>query len=74
MGTYIPHSKQDQAEMLASIAHTWDSLLSTIPSNVKLQRELNLPQGLSEFEVFKAMKAYASKNVVFHTICRGAGA
>jgi glycine dehydrogenase subunit 1 len=74
MGTYIPHTRKDQEEMLASIAQTWDSLLSTIPSNVKLKRELNLPEGLSEFEVYQAMKAYASQNVVFHTILRGAGA
>jgi glycine dehydrogenase subunit 1 len=74
MGTYIPHTPKDQAEMLASIAQTWDSLLSTIPVNVQLKRELNLPEGLSEFEVYQAMKAYACENVVFHTILRGAGA
>lgn len=74
MGTYIPHSKQDQAEMLASIGHTWESLLSSVPANVTLGRELNLPAGLSEFEVLKRMKAYANENVLFHTICRGAGA
>jgi len=74
MGTYIPHTKDDQAVMLSSIAQTWDSLLSTIPDNVRLKRELNLPEGLSEFEVFQAMKHYASQNVVFSTILRGAGA
>lgn len=74
MGTYIPHTKQDQIDMLTSISQTWDTLLSTIPSNVRLKRELNLPEGLSEFEVYHKMKAYASKNVVFNTILRGAGA
>ena len=74
MGTYIPHTKEDQALMLSSIAQTWDSLLSTIPDNVRLKRELNLPDGLSEFEVYQIMKNYASQNVVFNTILRGAGA
>jgi len=74
MGTYIPHTKEDQTLMLSSIAQTWDSLLSTIPDNVRLKRELNLPDGLSEFEVFQIMKNYASQNVVFNTILRGAGA
>lgn len=74
MGTYIPHSKQDQDAMLTSIGQTWESLLSTIPANVALDRELNLPKGQSEFEVLRTMKAYANENVLFHTICRGAGA
>lgn len=37
----------------------------TIPSNIRLKKPLNLPDGMSEFEYLKELKQTASRNKVF---------
>ncbi|MCQ2546674.1 MAG: aminomethyl-transferring glycine dehydrogenase subunit GcvPA [Clostridia bacterium] len=75
MGTFVPNTKEQQLEMLKEIGYSsLDDLFVHIPDAVKFQGELNLPDGLSEMEVSKAMTKIAAKNVVFDSVFRGAGA
>ena len=75
MGTFVPNTKEQQQEMLKEIGfEKLDDLFEHIPDAVKFQGELNLPDGMSEMEVSRAMKKIASKNVVFDSVFRGAGA
>ena len=75
MGTFVPNTKAQQQEMLKEIGYEkLDDLFAHIPDAVKFQGELDLPAGLSEMEVSKAMKKIAGKNKIFSSIFRGAGA
>ena len=75
MGTFVPNTKEQQLEMLKEIGYSsLDDLFAHIPDAVKFQGELNLPDGMSEMEVSKAMKKIAAKNTVFESVFRGAGA
>ncbi len=60
---------KDVQTMLGKIgASSLDELISqTIPSNIRLKKPLNLPDGLSEFEYLKELKATASRNKLFRT-------
>ncbi len=75
MGTFVPNTKEQQLEMLREIGYEkLDDLFAHIPDDVKLDGELNLPEGMSEMEVGAAMKKLAAKNVVYDSVFRGAGA
>lgn len=74
MAQYVPNTKSEQLKMLEEIGRTWNDLLAPIPVGVRLNRELDLPPGLSEFEVMAKMAGYAKENKVFSTVLRGAGA
>ena len=75
MGSYVPNTKQEQQAMLEDIGYgSMDDLFRDIPEAVKLNRELELPAGLSEMEVRKTMEKIAGKNKIYPTIFRGAGA
>ncbi len=73
MGCYIPATQAEQEKMLASIGLTsLEELYAGVPEAVRL-KELNLPEGLSEYEVTKAVSSLAGKNRVFQSVFRGAG-
>ncbi|MEG1631512.1 MAG: aminomethyl-transferring glycine dehydrogenase subunit GcvPA [Hydrogenoanaerobacterium sp.] len=75
MGSYIPSSKDERAEMLAAVGcKSINELFADVPDKVLLKKPLNLPHGLSEIEVRRAVTDIADKNTVFKTIFRGAGA
>lgn len=75
MGSYVPSTLKERQEMLESIGlSSIDELFAHIPSELKLNRELDLPSGKSEMEVNRLMNQIASHSVVFNTIFRGAGA
>jgi glycine dehydrogenase subunit 1 len=75
MGPFVPHSPADQAEMLQFLGlDSIDELYCELPDEVRLKRELNIPEGKSELEARRQMEALAAKNKVFPTIFRGAGA
>ncbi len=64
MSTYTSDTPDDRAQMLATIgAASIDELFADIPDSVKLDRPLDLPGGLPEFEVFDRLAALAEKNV-----------
>lgn len=75
MGSYVPSTKEQQAEMLQTVGvSSFDELYAGVPARMFLKEgALKLPEGLSEMEVMDKIKAMASKNVVFPAIFRGAG-
>ena len=75
MGTFVPNTKEQQQELLNELGfNKLDDLFAHIPEAVKFQGELNIPEGMSEMEVSKAIKKTAAKNVIFDSVFRGAGA
>ncbi len=66
---HIGPRDKDVTTMLQKIgASSLDELISqTIPSNIRLKKPLNLPDGLSEFEYLKELKLTASRNKIFKT-------
>ena len=73
MGSYVPSTRDERAEMLATIGlKSADELYSMVPEEALL-KDLNLPEGLSEMEVSRKMKEIAAKNKVFTSVFRGAG-
>ncbi|MDR2472425.1 MAG: aminomethyl-transferring glycine dehydrogenase subunit GcvPA [Tannerella sp.] len=73
MGSYIPNSISERAEMLQAIGlETVDELFAQIPDELKRSA---LPyKGMSELEVSRYINSLADKNIRFKTIFRGAGA
>lgn len=60
---YVPHTSEDRSEMLKTIGvSSVDELFSDVPSQVKLDRKLNLPPAMSEFQLMKYMSDLAGKN------------
>jgi glycine dehydrogenase subunit 1 len=77
MTCYIPNTSKDREDMLAELGFkAIDDLFADIPQNVRLKRELDLPQGLSELELSSHMKQLSDKNKNLNeNICfLGAGA
>ena len=75
MGSYIPNTEAEQLQMLKEAGfESFEDMLSVIPAEVKLGRELNIPEGKSELEVSREMKKIAAKNKIYDTVFRGAGA
>lgn len=75
MGSYVPSTREERREMLRAIGlEDYRDLYKDVPQEMYLDRPLNLPEGMSELEVSRAMQEMAGKNRVFSTVLRGAGA
>lgn len=75
MGSYVPGTREEKQAMLLTLGHTdIEDLFLSIPKEVRLNRRLNIPDGLSEFEVRNKLANLAGKNTVFTKIFRGGGA
>ncbi len=73
--SYIPSTPEERLEMLRAVgAASLADLYRDVPPEALLRRPLDLPQGMSELEVGRAMQAIAAKNRLFPTVLRGAGA
>ncbi len=72
---YIVNTAEEQQEMLKELGleHIED-LYDGVPEGARLNRDLDLPEGVSEFEAKAHMKKLAGMNKVYPTIFRGAGA
>lgn len=63
MNSYIPHSAEDERNMLASIGvESIDELFSDIPANLRMTQDLDIPAGASEEEILTLLKSYARMN------------
>ncbi len=63
MGTYIPHTDEEIAGMLAFLGlSNLDELFAAVPEAVKLQRALELADGAGEPDVLAHMEHYADQN------------
>ncbi len=77
MFPYIPHTEEEIKEMLDVVGlSSVEELFSDIPSDLKLNRELDLPLAKSELEVMTYMNKLANKNCsTTQNVCfLGAGA
>jgi glycine dehydrogenase subunit 1 len=73
---YLPDTKQDQEEMLASLnISSVDELFSDLPTEIRLDNELNIPAADPEPLLLKKMQQLSSqnKNANDHPIFLGAG-
>ena len=60
---YIPHTPDDIRAMLDVIGvSSLEDLYAEVPEELKLQRELDIPQSKSEIEVRRIIRAMADKN------------
>ena len=60
---YFPHTADDIQEMLAVIGvKSLDELYAEVPEELKLHRELNIPEAKSEIEVRRIISALAEQN------------
>ena len=72
--SYVPSTDLQRQEMLAALGMSdMRELYRDVPAGMLLERPLDIPQGLSELEVSRAMGDMAKKNTVFSTVLRGAG-
>ena len=75
MGSYVPSTLAERQQMLEAIGlKDYRDLYKDVPAEMYLENGLNLPEGMSELEVRRAVSDMAAKNVVFPTVLRGAGA
>ncbi len=75
--SYIPMTRQQQEAMLSTVdVKSLDELFSAIPEELRLQKDLKLPEPLSEHELKKHMNTLAQKNsdTIGNTCFLGAGA
>ncbi|MGH9276974.1 MAG: aminomethyl-transferring glycine dehydrogenase subunit GcvPA, partial [Acidimicrobiales bacterium] len=63
LGSYVPHTDAEVAEMLAAIGlSSVEELFATIPEALRLAGGLDLAPGLSEFDAMDRMQALADRN------------
>ena len=76
MASYIPSTKEERLEMLKVVGlNDYNDLYKDVPAQMLLKDgDLNIPEGMSELEVGRAVSAMAEKNHVFPVVLRGAGA
>jgi len=77
MKPYIPNTEEQRQEMLQVIGVSdMDALFADIPERIRLRRDLDLPEALSEMELVRHLRDLASRNVTTetHTCFLGAGA
>ncbi len=76
MGSYVPNTQAQRQAMCAAVGvSSAEELFADVPKEVLVRDgELNLPDGLSEFEMRQAVSGLAEKNRIYRTVLRGAGA
>jgi len=63
MTRYTSTTEQDRREMLAEIgASSLDDLFDAIPKGLRLDRPLDLPDGMAEQDVFDHLSKLAARN------------
>jgi glycine dehydrogenase subunit 1 len=63
VGTYIPHTDEEVATMLAFLGlHSVDELFDVVPEALRLQRSLELADGAGEPDVLARMEGFADRN------------
>lgn len=73
--SYVPSTPQQRQAMLAAVGvKTYRELYRDVPEGMLLDRELDLPEGMSELDTARRISEMADRNTVYRTILRGAGA
>jgi glycine dehydrogenase subunit 1 len=72
---YLPKSDSERREMLQTIGvASCADLFSHLPEAVRLKRPLNLPPGLSEYEIMDFFRGLGARNAAGYASFLGAGA
>ena len=75
MGSYVPGTPAERRAMLQAVGlNSERELYADVPQAMILENGPDIPEGMSELEVRRALTAMADKNVRFDAILRGAGA
>lgn len=75
MGNFLPSTQEERREMLASLGlKDFREFFRDVPGEVYREEPLNLPEGKSESEVSRYLRALAEENKSYRLILRGAGA
>ena len=63
---HIGPNDADTQKMLQSIGSTSlnELIEKTVPNNIRLKKPMNIPSGLSEFEMLQSIKAIGEKNII----------
>ena len=70
MANFIPSTQEERLEMLRCVGVSdYRELYRDVPSEMYLDGGLNIPEGMSELEVGRAVSAMAAKNHVFPPFC-----
>src|SRR5689334_13268769 len=60
---FIPHTEADTMSMLETLGvSSIDDLVAHVPVNLRARASINLPQGVGELEVVRALSALAKRN------------
>ncbi len=71
---YLPKSQSERQEMLTACGfQTADELYSHIPAEARLNRPLNMADGVSEYEILDYFKAQSDKTATGYASFLGAG-
>ncbi len=71
---YLPKSQSERQEMLEACGfQTADELYSHIPAEARLNRPLNMADGISEYEILDYFKAQSNKTATGYASFLGAG-
>ncbi|MBN2553428.1 MAG: aminomethyl-transferring glycine dehydrogenase subunit GcvPA [Spirochaetales bacterium] len=74
MIAYIPHTEEDIETMLEAVGvGDIDQLFSDIPRKLLLDKPLEIPEGIPEFDVYRRMYALAERNRVRPVCFLGCG-
>jgi glycine dehydrogenase subunit 1 len=72
---YLPKSDSERRQMLDAIGvRSVEDLFSHLPTEVRLDRPLNLPDGISEYEIVRYFQERGSENANGYASFLGAGA
>lgn len=64
--SYLPHTSEDVKTMMAEVGVAdWDGLFADVPAELRLNRPLDLPEALSEYDLLKYFEGLADKNGMF---------
>lgn len=76
MSIFVPSRKEQRERMLEVIGvERFQDLLTPIPEDVRLRKDLNLPPPVSELELRNEFRELAKRNTAADLVCfRGAGA
>ena len=74
MIAYLPHTEEDIETMLAAVGvGDLDQLFSDIPRKLLLDKPLEIPEGIPEFDVYRRMHALSERNRVQPVCFLGCG-
>ena len=68
MGSYVPSTEEERKEMLKALGLSNEmELYASVPQSMILKNGPDIPEGMSELEVGRAVSDIAEKNIRYNT-------